>query len=229
MAEFIKRQEDPVVSIDSMVGFYESFGYLSVFGVLLLCGFGVPIPEDISLLAGGIISGLGYTNVHLMLLVGFAGIMIGDSVIYNIGRVFGEKVFHKKILGRFISHRWYERILKSFRKNGKWVLFAARFLPGLRTPIFLTAGMTRFVSFGAFFIIDGLAALISVPVWVYLGYFGASNRELLIRWIRDTKIGFAVVLAVLAVVWFVSKLVKKRIEKAEIVQNGENGDSPPGN
>ena len=66
-------------SIDSMVGFYSSFGYLAVFGVLLLCGFGLPIPEDISLLAGGIISGMEYTNVHLMVLIGFVGVMVGDT------------------------------------------------------------------------------------------------------------------------------------------------------
>jgi len=205
-----------------MVGFYSSFGYLSVFGVLLLCGFGLPIPEDISLIAGGIISGLGYTNVHLMVFIGYAGVMLGDSIIYNLGRIFGQKVFSKKIVGKKLNSQWYDRILKSFQKNGKWVLFAARFLPGLRTPIFLTAGITRFVGFGTFFLIDSIAALISVPVWVYLGYYGASNREQLLHWMRDTKIGIVILLVIFAIVWYVSRFFKKKLEKAEIV-----GDDTP--
>ena len=206
-----------MVTLDSMIGFYSSFGYLSVFGVLLLCGFGFPLPEDISLIAGGIISGMGYTNIHLMVLVGFAGVMVGDSIIYNVGRYFGVKVFDKKIVARSINSQWYDRILKSFQKNGKWVLFAARFMPGLRTPIFLTAGITKFVPFTTFFIIDGLAALVSVPVWVYIGYLGASNREMLLHWIRDTKIGIVILLAVILLVWFISRMINKRIQKAEIV------------
>lgn len=62
-------------------------------------------------------------------------------------------------------------------RYSNWVLFVARFLPGLRSPIFLTAGMTRRIPFWRFLLLDGLAALISVPVWVYLGYFGAYNRD----------------------------------------------------
>lgn len=200
-----------------MVGFYSSFGYFAVFGVLLLCGFGLPIPEDISLLAGGIISGMGYTNVHLMVLIGFAGVMVGDSLIYNLGHFFGAKIFEKKFMARSINSKWYDRILKSFHKNGKWVLFAARFMPGLRTPIFLTAGITKFVRFRTFFLIDGLAALISAPVWIYLGYFGASHREKLVSWIRDTKIGIVIFLAVILIFWLITRIINKRLQKAEIV------------
>ena len=216
-----------MLSIDSMVGFYSSFGYLSVFGVLLLCGFGLPIPEDISLLAGGIISGMGYTNVHLMVLIGFIGVMVGDSIVYQLGYRFGNKIFQKKIVARSMNPQWYHRIYKSFQKNGKWVLFAARFMPGLRTPIFLTAGITRFVRFRTFFLIDGIAALISVPLWVYLGYFGASNRDLLIHWIRDTKIGILGLLFAILLFWIISRFVKKKIQKAEIIsdENG-NGSNP---
>ena len=60
-----------------MAAFLESFflqyGYAAVFSVLIACGFGVPIPEDITLVTGGIISGLGYTDVHIMVAVGMAG------------------------------------------------------------------------------------------------------------------------------------------------------------
>lgn len=39
------------------------------FFILLICGFGVPIPEDITLVAGGIIAGLGFADVHIMVVV----------------------------------------------------------------------------------------------------------------------------------------------------------------
>jgi len=208
-----------VISIDSMIIFYQSFGYVSVFGVLLFCGFGLPIPEDISIIAGGIISGLGYTNVHVMCFVSLFGVLIGDIIIYEIGRHFGKKILKKKIGKRIISNNWYDRILKSFHKNGKMVLFAARFLPGLRTPIFLTAGITKFVGFWTFLLIDGLAALLSVPIWTYLGYYGASNRDLLLKSLRDTKIATLIVLSVIIIIYLASKFFKKKLIKAEIVDS----------
>lgn len=206
-------------SLGNMIGFYESFGYVAVFGVLLLCGFGLPIPEDISIIAGGVISGLGYTNVHVMFFISLSGVLVGDITIYYLGRHFGKKML-KKRLGKKIEGGWYDRILRSFRKNGKIVLFAARFLPGLRTPIFLTAGITHFVGFGTFILIDGLAALLSVPVWTYLGYYSASNLDKLKTLKSNTMIIIFIALAVIVAIYFVSKFFKKKLIKAEIV----NGD-----
>ena len=62
-----------------LIDFFTGYGYFAVFFVLLICGFGVPIPEDITLVAGGVISGLGYTNEHVMFAVGMAGGLAGRS------------------------------------------------------------------------------------------------------------------------------------------------------
>jgi membrane protein DedA with SNARE-associated domain len=209
-----------------MMGFYESFGYLAVFGVLLLCGFGLPVPEDISIIAGGIISGLGYANVHVMCFVSLAGVLIGDCIIFYLGRHFGKKIL-KKRLGKKIEGGWYDRILRSFRKNGKMVLFAARFIPVLRTPIFLTAGITHFVGFGTFLLIDGIAALLSVPVWTYLGYFCANlyyeqRFDKVNKLKEDTMIVIFIALGVIILIYLISKYFKKKLIKAEIV-NGDKG------
>lgn len=206
-----------MVSLDYVINFYSSFGYFSVFGMLLLCGFGVPIPEDISIIAGGIIAGLGYGNVHIMCVVSFLGVIIGDLIVYSIGRFFGNRIFNRKFGQKILKKGWYEKIVKSFNDNGKMVLFVARFMPGLRTPIYLTAGITKFVSYPVFFIIDGFAALISVPVWNYLGFYSASNRELLIKWMRDTKIAIVIILAVVISAYVIIKLIKNRLVKSKII------------
>ena len=90
--------------------------------------------------------------------------------------------------------RWQEK----FEKYGVWVLFVARFLPGLRSPIFLTAGLTRKVPFWRFLLMDGLAALISVPIWVYLGYFGATNRDWLLTWVHRGQTGLLALIGIAA-------------------------------
>ena len=185
--------------LETLVSFFSSFGYAAVFGVLLLCGFGLPIPEDITLVAGGIISGLGYTNVHWMLLVSMLGVLIGDGTMFALGRIFGARILKFRLVARFLTPERYALVQKQFEKYGNWVLFVARFMPGLRSPIFMTAGITRRVSFWRFLLMDGFAALISVPIWVYLGYYGANQRDWLLDMVKRGQNGVLIALGLLVV------------------------------
>ncbi|MBV8048920.1 MAG: DedA family protein [Paludibacterium sp.] len=202
-----------------LIDFFTGYGYLAVFTVLLLCGFGVPIPEDITLVAGGIISGLGYTNVHTMFVVGMVGVLLGDGAMFLLGRKLGKRVLQFKPIARVLTPARFRGVQQQFSRYGHWVLFVARFLPGLRSPIFITAGMTRRVPYWRFLLLDGFAALISVPLWVYMGYFGAANRDVLLTWIHRGQAGILTLAtaAILLGVYLIRRARKKhalRLEKA---------------
>ncbi|MBV8680706.1 MAG: DedA family protein [Aquitalea sp.] len=201
-----------------LLDFFTGYGYLAVFTVLLVCGFGVPIPEDITLVAGGIISGLGYADVDVMFLVGMAGVLAGDGIMFFAGHFYGHKVQRFRPIARILTQERFEAVQEKFEKYGTWVLFVARFLPGLRSPIFITAGMTRRVPYWRFLLMDGFAALISVPVWVYLGHYGATQREWLMHMVHRGQVGVlsavGLLLAVLAIVYFCRR--KKCSEASEL-------------
>lgn len=200
-----------------LVDFFSDYGYLAVFLILLACGFGVPIPEDVTLVAGGIISGLGYANVHLMFGVCMVGVLLGDSTMFLIGRHFGVRALRWRWVNWLLTPERYARVQQKFERYGTRLLFIARFLPGLRSPVFLTAGMTRRVSYLKFLMLDGLAALISVPIWVYLGDYGADNHEWLLLWLKRGQTGVYVVLGVivLAIAWY---LVRKRLRRRALLR-----------
>ncbi|OWY37571.1 DedA family protein [Xenophilus sp. AP218F] len=206
-------------TLQILLDFFTGYGYFAVFVVLLICGFGVPIPEDITLVAGGIISGLGYTNVHYMFLVGMLGVLAGDGIMFMAGRIYGDKVLQFRPIARILTPARFEAVQEKFEKYGHWVLFVARFLPGLRSPIFVTAGMTRRVPYWRFLMMDGFAALISVPVWVYLGYFGASNREWLMTMVHRGQAGIlaavALLLAVVGVVWMRRRRIRQCVKRQD--------------
>lgn len=204
-----------MINIQALVDFFLTYGYAAVFGILILCGFGLPIPEDISLVSGGIISGLGYTNVHLMFAVSMAGVLIGDFTVYSIGRKFGEKFLNLGFIKRIITPERYRKIKLNLDKNGKWVIFAGRFMPGLRSAVFITAGVTRFVTPAQFLFIDGSAALISVPLWVYLGFFGANQREILLSWISQSQFAIVILLLIIACVYFIKSFISKKKQMKE--------------
>lgn len=167
--------------METLIGFFSSYGYWAVFLVLLACGFGVPIPEDITLVSGGVISGLGYTNVHWMLVVSMLGVLVGDSTMYWLGRIYGEKILKFPLIRNVATPERFATVQERFEKQGWKLLFMARFLPGLRAVVYLVSGITRKVSFGKFLLVDFCAAIISVPIWVYLGDYGASNLD----WLKE--------------------------------------------
>jgi membrane protein DedA with SNARE-associated domain len=167
--------------LERLILLFTEHDYLAVFLVLLICGMGVPIPEDITLVAGGVISGLGYSNVHVMFAVGLAGVLLGDFIMFMIGRHFGERALRWRWIAFMLTPERLAQVQEKFDRYGIRLLFIARFLPGLRSPIFIVAGWSRRVSLTKFLLLDGFAALISVPFWVYLGYYGADNRD----WLLD--------------------------------------------
>jgi membrane protein DedA with SNARE-associated domain len=144
------------------------------FLVLLLCGFGLPIPEDIVLVTAGFIGADNDKSLFITIVVMYLGIVIGDGVIYFAGRKIGPRLLRTKI-GEWIIHpERLDGVRNYFSKYGVGVVFVGRFMPGLRTAIFFTAGTLRFSGY-KFFAMDGLAALISAPVFVYLGHWANVN------------------------------------------------------
>ena len=97
--------------------FFIQYGYAAVFLVLLACGFGVPIPEDVTLVAGGVISGLGYTNVHIMVVVGMLGVLVGDGLMFAAGRVFGHRILKVRPIARVMTPQRYAQVQEKFDHN----------------------------------------------------------------------------------------------------------------
>ncbi|MDI9336225.1 MAG: DedA family protein [Gammaproteobacteria bacterium] len=201
--------------LDYLLPIFTEHGLLAVFSILLLCGFGLPIPEDITLVTGGVIAGLGYENIGNMMYIGYAGVMVGDGIVFFSGRFFGDRILQLNFVKKYLTPKRFQQAQMALSKYGRWVMFIARFLPGLRTPIYFSAGMSRSVSPWTWFFMDGLAALLSVPVWIYLGYYGAQNIDLLLTWVRRVEyILYATILVgALVVGWLWYRKLKKKTIK----------------
>lgn len=167
--------------------FLFNYGYWAVFIVLLICGAGFPLPEDITLISAGIISGLGQANLYVMIVVSYLGIIIGDTMMYGIGCYFGGNLREKPLFQKIFLPERMQQIDDLFQKYGNRVIFVARFLPGLRAPIYVISGMTKRVKLSMFILMDSIAAILSVPVFVYIGHYGAENREWIMKTIGNMK------------------------------------------
>jgi membrane protein DedA with SNARE-associated domain len=150
--------------------------------ILMLCGLGLPIPEDVALLAGGYLVHRGITRYPITLAVSLLGVVVGDNSLYFLGRRFGSGLVRYFSLGRPGAKQQIERIEAFMQRHGHRAIFYARFLAGLRALVYLSAG-----SFGVkpsvFLFYDLLGALISVPIVVTLGYVFGQQLEWIVRYI----------------------------------------------
>jgi membrane protein DedA with SNARE-associated domain len=183
--------------LQQLITVFAENGYVAVFIALMICGAGLPLPEDITLVAGGVIAGLGYANVHVMFALTMFGVLLGDAAIFLLGHHYGPRMLKWRLVARVLTPARYARVQEKFDRYGNRVLFFARFLPGMRTTVYITAGTTHRVSFWRFLLIDTLAALISVPFWVYLGFFGADNHEWLVKWMHRGQSSLWVLVGIL--------------------------------
>jgi len=192
--------------------------YLWLGSILLLCGFGLPIPEDISLIAAGYLSWCGDNegrcpslpglHVHLAFAVCLFAVLAGDTIAFFFGRRYGRRVLASKLAQKYFTPRRQLRVRAYFRKFGSKVVLVGRFTPGLRFTIFFTAG-TLHVRPAVFFIYDFAAAAFSVPVLVYLAWLFGGQIDSVINYARTAEHGILVAIVIVTAV-VVVKLVRRR-------------------
>jgi membrane protein DedA with SNARE-associated domain len=197
--------------VDFLIDYYGPIPYLAIFVILLLCGLGVPVPEDITLIAGGILAYYGVCDVWVMIGVGLLGVLIGDSLVFWLGHRFGRRLLKKWPFRMFIDETKIQSIRGKLHHHGGKLLFTARFMPGLRSTVFFASGLLHF-PYRKLIVYDGAAALISVPAIVYSVYYFGDFLEYVIRLIKRVEGGIAIVIA-LAVGLVILKLWLKHKKK----------------
>lgn len=145
------------------------FSYPAVFLLLLLCGVGVPLSEELIIITGGLVVARSGANLPVMVLAAYVGVIAGDSALYRIGRSLGPRVFSHPKLSKMLTPARIELLQKMFARRGAMSVFLARFLPGLRAPAFLLAGATG-LPYRRFFLADALAAWAPALGMTWLGF-----------------------------------------------------------
>ena len=166
----------PSIRVKSMQTLFQTlfiqYGVFTGFAALLLAPLGLPIPEEISLLAMGVLVGNGHAGLVTAWIYGFLGVTLGDLIAWYFGRTVGLE--STGFVSRLIGQQQIEDIEQFYRKYGDWAIVIARQIPGMRFPTFFFAGASA-VSMGRFYLIDGLSALITVNLYLGLGYYFADD------------------------------------------------------
>lgn len=172
-------------TMDSVMMFLQSLqgwpAYALLFGVLAASGFGLPINEDILLLAAAALTLQGVMEPVPLIATAWCGVLVADALIFHWGHRFGAQLLAHRHLARLVPPARLAAMQSTMRRWGPGYIFAVRFMPGMRTALLFAAGSLK-MPYRHLFIFDGSAALIELPLLVYgVRYVGGRWQEILAR------------------------------------------------
>jgi membrane protein DedA with SNARE-associated domain len=190
-----------------------NYGYLGIVVFLILTGCGLPLPEEVAIIAAGVTAGRGTLNPWLALASCVVGAIVGDSAMYWIGRLFGKGILeHHPFWAKVFNAKREQQIEGLLKKHGAKMLLLVRFLPGLRSPVYFAAGVLR-ANYLRFLITDTICAVFVVSLFFGLTYYYGSQ---ILAQIHDVEvlivIGVVIALVIIGVLFWVHRRSKKLME-----------------
>lgn len=169
--------------MDAVWPLLQSLQGAPAYGLLLVllvgCGVGLPMNEDIVLLAAAALTLQGIMDPVVLMIVAWLGLVGGDGLVFHWGHRYGAQVLRRRPFARMLPEARLLQMQATMTRYGPAYIFVVRFLPGIRTALFLAAGLSR-MPYRYLFVFDGLAALVELPLLVYgVRYVGGRWQEIL--------------------------------------------------
>lgn len=169
--------------LDLASPYLHQYGYLAVFGMVLVEGFGMPAPGQTMIIAGGLFAARGDMHIAVLVIVAWTAAVLGDNIGYAIGRYGGRQLVlrHGGRAGLRAAH--LDHVERFFDRYGGGIVIIARFLEVLRQLNGVVAGFggmswPRFLGFNA------LGAALWVGVWGYGVYRLGRHMEQVLVWLK---------------------------------------------
>lgn len=169
---------------------------------LIVAGLGVPIPEDIMLLAAGVLVHRGEVSYAGALIACAIGVFVGDTTIFLIARRLGPAALTRRPLRWVITPERRERVEEMFARRGNVIVFMGRHMAGLRAPIFAMAGMHN-MKLRSFWLWDGLGLCVSAPVVIGIGWWLADSLDDAKKYMQHFELAVLALIVSLGVGFFV--------------------------
>jgi membrane-associated protein len=133
------------------------------------------VPSETAVITAGVVAASGDLSLGLIIPAAAAGAFLGDNTAYFIGHRFGERAAERFLTGEKAKRRmgWAEEQLD---ERGGQLIVVARFIPGGRTAVTLSAGTLGY-PWRRFAVFDLIATFLWASYSALLGYYGGRTFE----------------------------------------------------
>ncbi|WP_159888141.1 DedA family protein [Paenibacillus puerhi] len=163
------------MSIDSILDAIHQFGYFALFFSLWLGIVGMPIPDEVVVMTGGMVGSLHLLQTVPAYVMTYLGVVSGLSLGYILGRVMGplvvDRLREKKKIEPYIQKS--DRLLE---KYGSCALVISYFLPVVRHVLPYLVGVNK-MPFHKYAMISYSTGLMWTTIYFIIGYFLGGNIE----------------------------------------------------
>jgi membrane protein DedA with SNARE-associated domain len=146
------------------------YGYLLLFGWVLVEQLGIPLPATPVLLAAGALSAAGQLSFGVCLLAGVLAAIAADTIWFLIGRRYGHHVLRILCKLSLEPTTCVRRTQDSFGRRRGTLLMFAKFVPGLGILAPPVAGENG-MRFGPFLLYDSIGGALWVGTLLTAGRF----------------------------------------------------------
>jgi membrane-associated protein len=186
------------------------WAYLIVFLLAFLDALIPIVPSETAVITAGVVASAGDLSLAIVIPAAALGAFSGDNTAYLIGRRFGSRATERFFSGEKAQRR-VEWANDQLRERGGELIVVARFIPGGRTVVTLSAGTLRF-PWRRFVVFDAIAALVWALYASLLGYFGGKAFEDA-PW-KGLILAFAIAFAVTGGVELIRWMLRRRRARA---------------
>ena len=217
-----------------LVALLAHHGYAVVFWVVLAEAIGLPMPAALALVGAGAAVASGSLSAPVVLLVAILAMLIGDLVLFELGRRMGWALLGLLCKVSVNPETCILRSAESFYKRGKLTLVIAKFIPGVNTMAAPLAGSMK-MRLGQFLRFDLAGASLYALAYGILGFvsrdflaaltrsFHAAGRAL------EQTILIAILVYALYRIWLFRKYavyrVVPRVQVEELARKLTSGES----
>ncbi|WP_342419712.1 DedA family protein [Paenibacillus sp. FSL H8-0168] len=201
------------MDVEYLISIIEQYGYAALFFSLWLGIVGLPIPDEVIVMTGGAVTGMGILHPLPAFLIVYLGVISGLSLGYVLGRTVGtpilERLRRKKKMDRYIT--FSEKLI---HKYGNFTICISYLLPIVRHIIPYIVGINK-MSFKRYALFSYSTGLIWTLIFFLLGRIFGDHVQAVGELIHRYGLQMALLLIMPTIIFFIMKFVwgKKTTEE----------------
>lgn len=206
------------MEIQTIIQWVSEYGYIALFFCLWLGFFGSPIPDEVVVMTGGMISSMGILEDFFAYLTIYFAVISGLTIGYLLGRTIGQPIlkqlFKKKM-------RWLVIAKRLVEKYGPFALSLSYFIPGIRHWVHYILGMNG-LPFYKYALYSYTAAAVWTVIFFFLGGFLGADPFQLGNWLEENQFYIFTTFVILLLAFLIWK-IRKRVRRD--ISHGKRDDS----
>lgn len=169
---------------------------------------GFVVPGETAAVLGGVSAFLGRTDLTAMVLLVVVAAIVGDSVGYEVGKVWGSRVLSHRLLDK--RRHQLERAQDFLRRRGGSAVFLGRWTAFFRAVMPALAGVSR-MPYRRFLIWNAAGGIVWGVVVVVVGYLAGLSYDRAAAWLGGGATAVVAVIVIGAlIVWHLRRRQRER-------------------